>query len=75
MVEKHDTTDLARTVAETIRSNPRAAIAALQVANPVEVESSTSEFVISEPVDPSQISDHGRAISSLRAVNQMQKER
>jgi len=70
MVEKHDTTDLAGTIAETLRSNPRAAIAALQVANTVEVASS-----ISEPVEPSQLSDHGQAISSLKSVNQMQNER
>jgi hypothetical protein len=75
MVEKRDTIDMGRTIAGTLRSNPRAAIAALKVANPVEVASSISEFVISKSVEPSQLSDHGQAISSLRSVNQMQKER
>jgi len=75
MVEKHDRIDMGRTIAETLRSNPRAAKAALKVANTVEVASSISEFVISESVEPAQLSDHGQAISSLGSVNQMQKER
>jgi len=43
MVEKHDTTDLAGTIAETLRSNPRCRNSGpARVANTVEVASSIS---------------------------------
>jgi hypothetical protein len=69
MADKYDSVDMGQTTADMLRSNPDAARAALKAANTVEVA-----CLIAESVEPSELSDHRQALSSLESANQIQEE-
>ncbi len=68
MANQYESSDMAQTLADMIRSDPGAAEAALKIANTVEVA-----CLLGESVDLSQLSDHGQAMSPSRPADQIHK--